>query len=105
MPTAVIGYIVIGVGILCVLVSVVLGVKDAFTKINQGASQTGLPERFFDVVIALLKAPPALFFGALGLLLIAFGMVMTGVDVFSSVKDCVSATAVNPPLDYVRTVS
>ncbi|MCT7369609.1 hypothetical protein [Mycolicibacterium llatzerense] len=93
MSNALIGYILIGAGVLCVLVGAVLGVKDAFTKQNKGAAQTGLPEKFLDVVLALLKAPPALFFGGLGLLLIVLGMVMTGMDVFAIGKDCASVHA------------
>ncbi|MCF6391035.1 hypothetical protein L2K20_29095 [Mycobacterium sp. MBM] len=105
MSTTVVGYLLIWVGIICVLVSVVLVVKKEFSKMNQPVSHEGLPEEFFKVVIALVKAPPAIFLGGLGLVLIGFGMFMIGTGALSGVTDCFSAAVVNPVLDGVRASS
>ncbi len=101
--STVVGYALIWVGLVCVLASVVLVVKKEFAKLNKGVSQSALPEQFFKVVIALLKAPPGIFLGGLGLVLIAFGMIMIGTEIVPSVTGCFSANAVvDPALESVR---
>lgn len=84
MALTIVGYVLIGIGVIATLLGLAIGAKDAFTKMNDGSAQFALPEKLLDVIVKLLEAPPAKFFCILGLILIVLGMVLTGVEVFGS---------------------
>ncbi|AQA04792.1 hypothetical protein BVC93_22900 [Mycobacterium sp. MS1601] len=78
------GFILVGLGVLSTLLGLLIGARDTFRKLNTGSSQAALPEKFLDVLLKLLDAPPAKFFCVFGLILIVLGLVLLGVDVVGS---------------------
>lgn len=86
------GYIFIVLGGISIVIGLVLGAKDVFKKVNQGAAQYALPDKFFDVLLKLFDAKPPVFFCIFGVLITILGLVMNGIQVFGG-EGCQSVGA------------
>ena len=77
------GWVLFALGVVSIIIGLVTGAKDLFKRQNEGEAQAGLPQKFFEVLLKLLEAPPAKFFTVFGLLLVVIGLGLTGTEVFS----------------------
>lgn len=79
----VVGWVLIVVGVIAIILGMVLGAKDAFSKQNEPGAEATLPTAFLEVLKKLLEATPSKMFFVGGILLVGIGAVLNGIDVFS----------------------
>lgn len=81
---AILGWILIVIGVSMLVVGLVEGAKAAFKAESEPGTRAVLPSAFLEVLKELLAAPPAKFFTITGFILVVLGLVLNGVEVFSS---------------------
>lgn len=78
------GWVLFLLGVISIVLGLVAGAKDVFSKQNQEGAQAILPTAFLEVIKKLLEAPASKFFVIIGLILVVIGLGLNGVEVFGA---------------------